>query len=212
MSIFNDLCSKFNPNSSDLFHYFQVRHFVNAQSSSFPNTALKSPADSLLEVPLHLQGLVSRIYATLMSLKSVGTDKIRSRWEKELGVVFSEEFICARFNLIQFKVLHRMHLSRTRIASFNPTFDKTCIRCHTGEADLIHMFWTCPTLTIYWSTIFDTLSKVWEVQLKPCAEFAISGVPDDESNLTPRQLNIIAFASLFSPYRILREFFQIFVA
>ncbi len=183
------------PNSI-LIHLFCYFHFVNAHSSSFPNIPSKSPADSLLEVPLHLQGLVSRIYTTLMSLKSVGADTIRSRWEKEFEVVFSEEFwnnslrtvngstSCAQFNVIQFKVLHRMYLSRTRIASFNPAFVKTCIRCHTGEADLTHMFWTCPTLTAYWSTIFDTLSKVCEVQLKPCAECAIFGVPDDESNLT----------------------------
>ncbi len=175
----------------------------------------KSAADSLLEVPLHLQGLVSRIYTTLMSLKSARTDKIQSRWEKELGVDFSVVFwnnalrivngstSYARLNLMQFKVLHGMHLSRTRIASFNPTFEKTCIRCHTGEADLNHMFWTSPTLTANWSTMCDTLSKVCEAQLKPCVEFAIFGVPDDKSNLTQRQLNIIAFASLLARRHIL---------
>lgn len=89
---FNDLRSKFTLNSADLFRYFQIRHFVNAQSSSFPNIPSKSPVDSLLEVPSHLQGLVSRIYIILMSLKSARTDKIRSRWESELSMQFSEEF------------------------------------------------------------------------------------------------------------------------
>lgn len=164
---------------------------MNAQSPSFSHIPSKSPADSLFEAPLHLQGFISRIYTIFMSLKSVGTDKVKSGWEKELGTLFSEEFwsnalhrvngstSCARLSLIQFKVLHRVHLSRARITSFNPTFDKTCIRCHTEEADLTHMFWTCPTLTVYWSTIFDTLSQICNVQLKPCAEFAIFGAPTD---------------------------------
>lgn len=135
--------------------------------------------------------------------------------QKFLETVFSEEFwsnalyrvnsstSCARLSLIQFKVLHRVHLSRARIALFDPTFDKTCIRCHTGEADLTHMFWACPTLITYWSTIFDTLSRICNTQLKPCAEIAIFGAPTDESNLTQRQLNIIYFASLLARRRVL---------
>ncbi len=48
---------------------------------------------------------------------------------------------------------------------------------------------------------FHTAKKV--VKKQRTAEFAIFGVPDDESNLTQRQLNIIAFASLLARRLIL---------
>ena len=42
-----------------------------------------------------------------------------------------------------------------------------------------------------------------EVQLRPCAEFALFGIPPDELSLTQRQQNIIAFASLLARRQIL---------
>jgi len=50
---------------------------------------------------------------------------------------------CARLGLIQFKVVHRMHLSNSRLAKIFPDRDAGCNRCDYPQADLLHMFWAC---------------------------------------------------------------------
>jgi hypothetical protein len=64
------------------------------------------------------------------------------------------------------------------------------------------MFWFCPYLADYWSTIFKTLSEAFDIKLQPSAEMAIFGVPNNNCSLTNRQLDAIAFASLLARRRI----------
>ena len=113
-------------------------------------------------------------------------DRIKNNLEKELGTEISEDICtsCARLSFIQFKVVHRLHWRRAKIASFYPSVDRSCIRCHVNMADLTHMFWSCHLLTGYWSDIFVVLSNVLGVTLQPCAMIALFGVPNEETSMT----------------------------
>lgn len=86
-------------------------------------------------------------------MNNVKLEKIKTGWEKELGIEVSEEIwtealkrvnnstSCARLGLIQFKVVHRLHWSRVKVSSFYPEVDSRCVRCETDTADLSHMLW-----------------------------------------------------------------------
>ena len=68
--------------------------------------------------------------------------------------------ICIRHGLIQFKILHRLHLSRSRLAKLYPNIDPRCERCHQTEATLSQMFWSCSRLSSFWLSSFDGISCV----------------------------------------------------
>lgn len=215
-SSFNDLCSKYELPQTDLFRFFQVRNYAKTVCPQFPVLPEKSLLDSLLEVPFGMRGCTARLYSIIMSTNKVKMEIVKSRWEKEIGMVISEDVweealkrvngstSCARLGLIQFKVVHRLHWSRAKISSFYPHMDSRCVRCHAGVADLTHMFWSCHTLTQYWSTVFNVLSEVLEVRIEPCVIVAIFGVPPDEVDAwTKKQCNIISFVTLLARRQIL---------
>jgi len=57
--------------------------------------------------------------------------------------------INSRHQLIQFKVMHRLHFSNDKLHQIFPV-SPTCDRCKSAEGSLTHLFWTCPKLYEFW--------------------------------------------------------------
>ena len=137
--------------------------------------------------------------------------KIRQEWENELGIQFEDSWwvraklqvnyssSCARLNLIQYKVLHRIHFSKAKLAKFFPGTSDACNRCAFVPSDLAHTFWLCSKLTGFWKNFFKIISKVLDIDIH-CPLIAIFGVPLNYSEFSQRKLNVLAFASLIAPY------------
>ena len=105
--------------------------------------------------------------------------------------------ICIRHGLIQFKVFHRLHYSNDRLAKIDPSVLPTCPRCG-NQVSLGHMFWSCPSLVNFWSSIFDCLSVLCNTPLKPNPLTALFGVTPSEIYTTNKQKRAIAFCSLIT--------------
>lgn len=214
---FNTLSAKFKLKRSNLFRYFQVRHFIQTISPSFPNLPPRTGLDAILKTPAHLKGLISQIYNTIISFNKVTLETIRAHWAEELGMELSDDTwdgalgrvngttSCARLGLIQFKVLHRAHYSKARLSKIYPNVDDTCDRCHMEKADLTHMFWSCDGLRSFWATIFQTLSEAFHKDVQPSAEMAIFGVPGEGIAMANKIKDVFSFATLLARRRILLE-------
>lgn len=63
-----------------------------------------------------------------------------------------------RFKNLKFNILHRAYLTPAWLKRFFPVTQFDCPRCHTPEAPF--MFWTCPTLQDFWTTVHTTLQTV----------------------------------------------------
>lgn len=116
------------------------------------------------------------------------------QWEAVLDLVHSSP-ICARHALIQFKMLHRTKYTNARLATFPPALSPSCTRCKQTPADLIHMFWSCPALTSYWTDISNTFKEVFPLT----AVFGLlptMGIPTDIRT-------VVAFSSLLARRLIL---------
>lgn len=99
---------------------------------------------------------------------------------------------CARLGLIQFKVLYRVHYSKSRL--YREVEDK-CDKCHGSPCHLSHMFHLCPDLKAFWEGYFSIMSTVLGVNLQPCPLIAIFGIPDPLLALNSTHKEIIAFMS-----------------
>ena len=183
---------------------------------NFPNVSSVSGLDDLLESPFNSKRLISRIHDCIASLKTITIAKIRADWADELGEDMEDDMwncallrvndstSCAKLSIIQFKVLHRTHFSKARLAKIYPDSDASCNRCHHTPANLTHMFWSCPALVTYWSMIFKTLSEALNTDFQPNAAAAIFGITDRRHSIVRKSYkNILAFVTLLARRRIL---------
>ncbi len=75
--------------------------------------------------------------------------------------------ICARHCIIQCKVVHRVHWSKCKLARIDPTIDPECDRCHLCPTTLTHMFWTCPALSLFHGSVFNSLTAITSADIPP---------------------------------------------
>lgn len=212
---FEQLVNEYNIPSSHYFRYQQVRVFVRKHFPSFPLTSPNDWMDEWLEQDLNQRGGVSRVYEDIQMIASPSLNHIRARWEEDLGSEMSDASwqsaikrihstsMCIRHGLLQFKVLHRLYLSRSRLARMYPDVDPTCFRCCQAPATLYHMFWACPKLIQFWSLFFDTFSYICDREISPAPEIAIFGVTPAGLTMSRAQKDAIAFSSLLARRLIL---------
>lgn len=156
-------------------------------------------------------------YANIMSTYSPSVSHIREQWENDMGVSLSDEewemaltrvhssSICSRHALIQFKVLHRLHFSKAKLARIFPNKSPICDKCKQTTATLYHMFWSCSKLDNFWSSFFDTMSQIYGVDIQPSPLIAILGIiPESDQGSFPAYLQrAFAFSSLLARRLIL---------
>ena len=213
-----DIFKRYNIPQSHLFCYFQVRHFARSYNSNFPYSPPDSAYEKILNTQPKAKGFISQIYQIINSLTDTNIGKIKADWEKELGMDIPDSFwkqalirvnkssSCARLNLIQFKVLHRLHYSNSKLSKMYSTVADSCNRCHNSPADLTHMFWSCPHLTTYWNKVLKVLADSLSLNLTPNAWMCIFGVQGDgDKTLINKHKNIIAFSTLLARRRILMD-------
>lgn len=213
---FEQLSEKFSLPSTHFFRYLQLRHFLRNQIPNFPETPDMEIVDALLKLHPSRKGLISIIYDKLSAIKQVPLNKIKSAWEQDLNLSIDNDTwdsifrlvnstsLCARHSLLQFKVVHRAHISKAKLSRMYPDVNPCCDKCRISEASLIHMFWTCPSLEKYWKEVFQTLSLILNCKLEPDPLVALFGTTgDDNTCLTPNMRRTIAFASLLARRAIL---------
>lgn len=88
------------------------------------------------------------------------------QWDSALSLVHASS-ICARYRLIQCKVLFRVHFTNARLARIYPSVSDAFNRCGLSPANHSHMFWSCPKLDQYWTYIFDTLTGAYGFATAP---------------------------------------------
>lgn len=118
-------------------------------------------------------------------------------------VVINLHGVCIRHGLLQFKVLHKLHLSKLKMLKMVSSVGPSCDRCTRGLASLAHMFWNCPNIATYWNTVFQTLSKFLKYQLKPEPILPLSGVGSVDVQLSDTQTRMFCFVTLMARRLIL---------
>lgn len=137
--------------------------------------------DSILRLNPYSKGVIGTVYSLLISCNLEPLTSLKKKWEEDLEVELSDEVwskardrvhsssVCLRHTVIQFKVVHRLHWSKVKLAKFTPNIDPTCDRCMQASATLSHMFWSCPKLNGFWQSIFKAFSDVLKIPLEPSA-------------------------------------------
>ena len=67
--------------------------------------------------------------------------------------------INSRHGLIRFKVIHRFHYSKARLHTFYSLVSPLCDKCKSKDGTLLHLFWGCPFIKSFWSSVFSFLGE-----------------------------------------------------
>lgn len=95
---FDQLRVAFSLGSSDFFRYFQLRNFARTHSPQFPQIPpptgidLRGGGDIVLKARTLPEGQISYFYDLLSPADESIINRIRTDWEKELQMTFSENF------------------------------------------------------------------------------------------------------------------------
>ena len=132
-------------------------------------------------------GAISFYYKILSGADRVDTDKIKEEWEREMSARITGETwgeclcnasrcsINVRHRLIQFKVIHRLHYTKSRLHKMFPAVSPMCGKCKIYEGTLLHSLWSCQKIQPFWEKIFDFLSRAQDIDLKPDPLISILG-------------------------------------
>lgn len=90
----------------------------------------------------------------IQMVTSPALDRLKELWDEDFANEISDSTwklaikrihstsICIQHGPLQFKVLHRRHLSKSRLARMYPGLDLTCSSCKQTPATLFQMFWS----------------------------------------------------------------------
>uniref|UniRef100_A0A3P9J6K5 Reverse transcriptase zinc-binding domain-containing protein n=1 Tax=Oryzias latipes TaxID=8090 RepID=A0A3P9J6K5_ORYLA len=204
---FEQLQEKFNLPSSDFFRYLQVRSFVKKHFSPSLQTPPGSWIDECLTLDPSKKGVISYLYHMFNTAAAPSLEIMKKQWQKELGLEITgtqweqitkfihKSSICIRHGLIQFKVVHRLHISNSKLARIFPGTDDTCPRCRCETGTLTHMFWGCKSFQAFWGVIFDSLAKAWNIKILPNPLTALFGVTPQNCKVTTIQASALAYST-----------------
>lgn len=95
--------------------------------------AAKQPSEDLPDLNLKQKSLISKIYLIVMSFDEGTTSKTQTAWEQELysgGMekgfeedLYNQYLCCTQ---LQFKVLHRVNFSKTRLCQIFAEVEDRC--------------------------------------------------------------------------------------
>uniref|UniRef100_A0A3Q3A000 Reverse transcriptase domain-containing protein n=1 Tax=Kryptolebias marmoratus TaxID=37003 RepID=A0A3Q3A000_KRYMA len=207
---FAQLSSNFNLPAVHFFRFLQVRDFIRHRFPGFPITPAPNMVDQLLEISPIPKGTIPKIYNLLMSNVTPGLGHLQATWSDDLNTEIDNEMwqtilerihtssICARHRIIQCKVVHRVHWSKSKLARIFPDVDSNCGKCGLGPATLGHMFWTCPSLFQFRKSVFDSLSVITSTTVQPSPLTALFGVLPKNQLLPLHQADLVAFLTLLA--------------
>ncbi|CAI5657319.1 unnamed protein product [Oreochromis niloticus] len=211
---FSQISTKFGIAAAQFFRFLQVRHYVQSVTAEFPQMPPYNPVDDFLMLKPTSRGIISALYSLISNLQCSSIAAIKSKWEEDLTFHITDELwdsilgqvhnisMCARHTLIQFKIVHRGHWSRDRLAHIYPGVDPACIRCGGAPGTLFHMYWSCPSLSTFWKSVFHTMSEVVQHQIEPEPLCAMFGAVQN-LNLSSSRLRILNFSLLLARRAIL---------
>lgn len=100
-----------------------------------------------------------------------------SKWEKDLDHTFMSAqvqriimstlkfSICTKIQETNYKPLTRWYLTPHALHTRYPEASKICWRCQKNRGTILHVFWSCPKLTFFWTKIRETIQKFTEYNI-----------------------------------------------
>ncbi|XP_056403189.1 transmembrane protein 260 isoform X1 [Hyla sarda] len=152
--------------------YFQLSHFVTTTGRSLRLARPLLPFEELCVSASPVYKAVSQMYSLLMEEAACEPPKFETAWEEELHTTIARSdwltayVMCHKMSIscraqeTNYKILARWYRVPVLLHKFYPTVSDLCWRCGTETGTMSHIWWSCPSLTTFWSTVIDRIALV----------------------------------------------------
>lgn len=164
---FDELKIKYDLKESCQYQYIQLKHVLQPKITTFSKS---SPLIHSIST-IHSKKQLSQLYKIISSKNQLSVPIVK--WEKDLDIKTDALFwrrICnnifsaslnSNIQLIQYKVIHRAHLTQHKLYKMGFFDADVCNHCALKVPDnYFHAIWQCPPVNVFWKTITDTLTLI----------------------------------------------------
>ena len=170
---FQTMSDRYVLTRSDLYRYFQVRHYFDrcvkesvGNASNITQMFIRAYNSNLS------RGIIGELYRHIQDLRGHTTDYVKTKWEEELGIaITSEDWLNIIYtqitttasrqwrdfswkNCIRFFVTPKQKSRQTKT-------QLECWReCGVSRAGHTHVFWECSVLKSFWDDVHGTIKNV----------------------------------------------------
>ncbi len=167
---FSHLVQRYGIGSNCFLEYSQIKSSIQSKIDIRTiNLDLPLPISALINIS-NSKKLLSKIYRIISkSDNTLGLPNVK--WESDLSIAPDAAFwtqICkniyfmtknANLQLIQYKVLHRFHLTGRKLFKMGFT-SETCSHCTQNTPDTyLHAMWHCTPVKEFWENVTESLSN-----------------------------------------------------
>ena len=153
--------------------------------------------------------LISIFYQALLPNSSLTSHATKQAWETDIGAVIedfdwqemwtyaNEISVCNRTKSIQYRILHRIHITPALKNKMDAAVSPLCFKCKAETGNHIHCFWSCVKLQNYWCDIVTELSAIFSVPIELNPMCLLLGLPDNRLRRVEhkRLFNLLTFAA-----------------
>lgn len=168
----------------------QLSHFIRSLPDNDCFHRQPTPFEELCLGDEPIRKSLSHSYNILLAHISQHDPPYLRKWERDLNITFTEDqkkrillfahksSLCSKYQEITYKILTRWYRTPSVLAAMFPGQSPLCWRCGNQTGTLLHIFWDCPELTLFWRQVLQIIHKITDVSLQdnPAAVFL---------NLTP---------------------------
>lgn len=158
-------------NAVKLHHFLQT--IPNPQSYTRPLTTFEDICSDTEPI----KQILSQMYTLLNTPAQTPDLPCITKWEKDLLCTFTavqkqnmivlslKSSICTKIQETNFKILTRWYLTPSRLHSMFTESSKYCWRCQREVGTILHVFWSCPHSTNFWTAVRSISQKFTEFQI-----------------------------------------------
>lgn len=172
-----ELMDPTGPFTLTFWNAVQIHHFLqtiaNPQSYTRPLTSFEEICSDTEPITQ----ILSRMYTLLNTPMQPPSLSCITKWETDLHCTFTavqkqnmivlslKSSICTKIQETNFKILTRWYLTPSRLHMMFTDSSDQCWRCQREVGTMLHMFWSCPRLTNFWSAVRSISQKFTDFQI-----------------------------------------------
>ena len=172
-----NLLQTFEIQKSNFLQYVQLKNSVKKKIPTLQSN-LQPPEFIKLITKISSKNKknLSKVYRLLSNTNSIHMPT--SKWERDLSIQPNYDFwttICkntfsmsknTNLQLIQFKILHRTHITKQKMNKIGFCDTDICSQCLQNTADThLHALWLCSPVQQFWSIITQKLSSILDCRI-----------------------------------------------
>ena len=169
---FNEFTVKYTSRPNVLFYngiVLSIMHYRRNNNIDVLEKQLESPLIPVLTYDILKEKKGCRsLYQTLS--RNYATPTSRGKWEREFGVISGSEWnkffqlsqkltTSSYSKWFQLRILHRILATNTFLFRINIRDNNKCTFCTSEPESLVHLFYDCPHVKIFWLNLFQWLQE-----------------------------------------------------